>query len=126
MINLISRSCPVHSHSQTQQGQARQPADATGVTPSDVGGQSPQTPVSGRVEDSIYEVILPPNIRELVNSLPSSEARNPTPLRGLDIARSRGSPKFDPPTPTAMVYDASLQDETNIPRVASVETKQEC
>ncbi|EFW99867.1 hypothetical protein CMQ_185 [Grosmannia clavigera kw1407] len=121
MISLISRSCPVHNHSQVQtQAQGNQPGGSTTTATSNAGELAPHIPVVGGAEDSIYEVFLPPNIRELVNSLPSSDSRNQATLRGLELARNRESPKFDPPTPTAMQYDVSLKDEKNIRRVSSV------
>ncbi|EPE02927.1 carbon-nitrogen hydrolase [Ophiostoma piceae UAMH 11346] len=77
----------------------------------------------GSMDESIYEVILPPHIRELVDSMKnplekSSAARiqrlvhtarsNNNLAKGasIDAQLSRGTPRFNPPTPRAMQFTA--------------------
>lgn len=76
-------------------------------------------------DDSIYEVFLPPHIRDLVESLSDPSENHPlrrrqaalgSPQRGgsalagsgttSELHQSRGTPKFDPPTPTAMQFNS--------------------
>lgn len=80
--------------------------------------QQSQTPVTqGGGQEPVYEVILPPHIRELVESLSSPDSRIQSPLRALDLLKAdRATPKFDPPTPTAMQFD--INDEKNMPASA--------
>ncbi|KAL1909008.1 hypothetical protein Sste5344_005139 [Sporothrix stenoceras] len=77
------------------------------------------TPVmnGGDGEEPVYEVILPPHIRELVESLSSPDSRVQSPLRALDLLKpDRATPKFDPPTPTAMQF--SIDETTKAPASA--------
>ncbi|KJR83788.1 amidase [Sporothrix schenckii 1099-18] len=67
--------------------------------------------------EPVYEVILPPHIRELVESLSSPDSSVQSPLRALEALKtSRSTPKFDPPTPTAMQFDT--KEEKKLPASA--------
>ncbi|CAK7228405.1 hypothetical protein SEUCBS140593_006902 [Sporothrix eucalyptigena] len=138
VINLIHNDCPVHtsrapslgpqtqiqvqeapqSESQTEQQaeggsrERRRHSQQIQGTPrvqtpgQQQRSQTPAAQINGA--EPVYEIILPPHIRELVESMSSPGSRIQSPLRALDLLRpDRTSPKFDPPTPTAMLFEVN-------------------
>ena len=72
----------------------------------------------GGAQEPLYAIILPSHIRELVESLSDPDPRfsSPSQRRSRDpLKPERTTPKFDPPTPTAMQFDISSEPKAPAP-----------
>ncbi|ERS95771.1 hypothetical protein HMPREF1624_07846 [Sporothrix schenckii ATCC 58251] len=85
---------------QHQQQQQRHPSQAP-------------TAQGDNAQEPIYEIILPPHLRELVETMSSPDPRAESATHALDSKRQdRAAPKFNPPTPTAMKFDTNEEEGT--------------
>ncbi|OAA60436.1 Nitrilase/cyanide hydratase and apolipoprotein N-acyltransferase [Niveomyces insectorum RCEF 264] len=140
VINLVNRGCPVHTpilagstpptfsqqeldrqhehqdSQEPQEGKQRreeEEEDEKAASNSSRSRGSSKPPEAPTAEDSVYEVILPPHLRELVESTTPGSHHS---LRVLDGIKGRTTPQFNPPTPTAM--DFKVNQEKKMPSSA--------